>query len=392
MHFLFFAGLTAPILVILFLPGLAHLDELLGFTPLPWNFLFLASGILLAVPGLYLMAVTNLVLRASGSGANAFRLTKRIVAGDIYKRTRNPMSLGFYLLALALAFIAGSTSSTLFALLGLIPAHLFFLRYFEEFELALRFGESYLKYKRSTPFLIPDFIPPGKRLRSLSAGVRGAAHSESTPPVISPTRDVTARCRAFTEGHPPMSTLDKAVETQLHNIHKKTGKSLAQLAAVVRRSGLSKHGEIRAYLQAELGLGYGDANALVHAVLQSDGTRTASGKGQADLLGEMYSGPKAALRPIHDKLMTEILKYGEFESLPKKNYFSLRRKKQFAMIGPATNTRVEVGLNTGSLKKSPRLLEQPRGSMCNYVVRVTDPAEVDRELFTWIKAAFESAG
>jgi hypothetical protein len=189
-----------------------------------------------------------------------------------------------------------------------------------------------------------------------------------------------------------MSSLDKAVQTQLTNIQKKTGKSLAQLAAIVKKSGLSKHSELRVHLQEQLGLGYGDANALVHAVLQSDGTRLASGKADTDLLAGMYSGPKAALRAIHDKLMKEIVKYGEFESLPKKNYFSLRRKRQFAMIGPATNSRVEVGLNAKGLKRNPRLLEQPGGSMCNYVVRLTDPGEVDSELFAWIRAAFEAAG
>jgi hypothetical protein len=35
------------------------------------------------------------------------------------------------------------------------------------------------------------------------------------------------------------------------------------------------------------------------------------------------------------------------------------------MIGPATNTRVEVGLNVKGLEANPRLLEQPAGSMCN---------------------------
>ena len=189
-----------------------------------------------------------------------------------------------------------------------------------------------------------------------------------------------------------MSDIDKATQTQLDNIQKKTGKKLEQLGALLRKSGLSKHGELRLFAQKEFGLGYGDANTLVHAVLKSDGTRQAEGKGEGQLLDAMYSGPKAALRPIHDKLMKEIVKFGEFERAPKKNYFSLRRKKQFAMIGPATNTRVEVGLNAKGLKKNARLLEQPAGSMCNYVVRVTDAAEVDKELFAWIRAAYEAAG
>lgn len=189
-----------------------------------------------------------------------------------------------------------------------------------------------------------------------------------------------------------MSSTDKAVQTQLENIQKKTGKTLDELAAIVQTSGLSKHGEIRDYLKRELGLGHGDANALVHAVLQSDGQRAAEGKDGEALLDEMYSGAKAHMRPIHEKLMKEIHKFGECEVAPKKGYFSLRRKKQFVMIGPKTNTRVEVGINARDLKKHPRLLEQPKGSMCNYIVNVTDAKEVDSELISWIKSAYEGAG
>src|SRR3990172_3047494 len=98
-----------------------------------------------------------------------------------------------------------------------------------------------------------------------------------------------------------MTDVDKATQTQLNNIQRKTGKSFDQLAAIARKSGLTKHGEMRAFLQRELGLSYGDANTLVHAVLRSDGTRQAEGKGEGQLLDDMYSGPKAALRPIHDK-------------------------------------------------------------------------------------------
>lgn len=191
-----------------------------------------------------------------------------------------------------------------------------------------------------------------------------------------------------------MSSLEKAVETQLNNIQTKTGKSLDELREMIKKSGLTKHGEIRSMLISQFGLGYGDANTLVHYALQSDGERQAEAKGSAEegVLGEIYTGPKAALRPIHDKLMAALQQFGEFETLPKKGYVSLRRKKQFAMIGPATNTRVEVGINIKSLPADERLLEQPAGGMCNYKVKLTQVSEVDDVLLAWIKQAFESAG
>jgi hypothetical protein len=189
-----------------------------------------------------------------------------------------------------------------------------------------------------------------------------------------------------------MSSLDKAMQTQLDNIQKKTGKTFDELAAIIHRSGLSKHGEIRDHLKRELGLGHGDANALVHAVLRSDGQRAAEGKGEDAVLDEIYSGARVGFRPIHEKLMKEIHAFGEFEVAPKKGYVSLRRKKQFAMIGPKTNTRFEVGINAKDLKKNARLLEQPKGSMCNYIVNLTDVKEVDAELVAWLRSAYESAG
>jgi hypothetical protein len=189
-----------------------------------------------------------------------------------------------------------------------------------------------------------------------------------------------------------MSAIDKAVQTQIDNIQKKTGKSLTQLTAFVKKSGLSKHGEIRDMLKEKLGLGHGDANLVAHYALKSDGASAAKGKTMDAVLDEIYTGAKAGFRPIHEKLMKHINKFGEFEIAPKKGYVSLRRKKQFAMIGPKTNSRFEVGINARDFKKNKRLLEQPKGSMCNYIVNLTDAKEVDAELIAWIKSAYESAG
>jgi hypothetical protein len=186
--------------------------------------------------------------------------------------------------------------------------------------------------------------------------------------------------------------VNKALATQIENIQKKTGKNLAQLNAIRKQSGLTKHGELRDMFKADLGLGHGDANTLVHVLLKSDGASAAAGKCNADVLDEIYTGPKAALRPIHDKLMKAINGFGEFETAPKKGYVSLRRKKQFAMLGPATNTRFELGINIKELPADPRITAMPPASMCQYKVKLTDAGEVDAEIIGWVRKAFDNAG
>jgi hypothetical protein len=191
-----------------------------------------------------------------------------------------------------------------------------------------------------------------------------------------------------------MSAVDKATETQLKNIQARTGKTLDELRTIVEQSGLEKHGEVRALLQRDLGMGYGDANMLIHFLRQTDGASAAQASGATteDVLNGIYVGAKASLRPIHDKLMAAIEQFGPFEIAPKKGYVSLRRGKQFAMIGPATNTRVEVGLNMKGVDATERLAAMPAGSMCNYKVKVADIAEVDDELVAWVRRAYDSAG
>jgi hypothetical protein len=184
---------------------------------------------------------------------------------------------------------------------------------------------------------------------------------------------------------------DKAIATQLANIEKRTGKTLAQLAGVIKTSGLAKHGELVAMLKNELGMGHGDANTLVHHVRKSDGASAAAGKSGDAVLDDIYTGPKSALRPIHDALMRAIGTFGPFEIAPKKGYVSLRGKKQFAMIGPATNTQVEVGLNLKGVKGTSRLVEQKPGGMCQYKVRLSEPSEVDKDLVGWIRQAYDGA-
>src|SRR4030042_2606830 len=110
-----------------------------------------------------------------------------------------------------------------------------------------------------------------------------------------------------------MSSVERAKATQIANIQKKTGKSLEELTELIQTSGLSKHGEIRSMLMEKLGLGYGDANMLVQYILKTDVQLVVQEKGLSteDILDEIYSGPKASLRPIHEKVMSAIQQFGE---------------------------------------------------------------------------------
>ena len=191
-----------------------------------------------------------------------------------------------------------------------------------------------------------------------------------------------------------MADVEKAVATQLANIQKRTGKSLAQLTEIIEKSGLSRHGELVAMLKKDLGMGHGDASTLVHTVRKAQtGTATASPASSPEqVLDGLYAGAKAALRPIHDRLLKELKKFGDFEVAPKKTYVSYRRKKQFATIGPATNTRVEVGLNMKGTKATERLEALPAGKMCNYRIKLTIVRDVDAELVAWIRTAYDAAG
>ncbi|HSM50605.1 MAG TPA: DUF5655 domain-containing protein [Thermoanaerobaculia bacterium] len=189
-----------------------------------------------------------------------------------------------------------------------------------------------------------------------------------------------------------MVDVDKATQTQLENIQEKTGRSLAELYAWLAGTGLAKHGELRDAAKRELGLGHGDANTLVTLHLRASGATTAPAASADEAVDEIYAGAKAALRPVHDTVMAAVGQLGAFEIAPKKGYLSLRRKKQFAMLGPATKTQVELGLNAKELVGGQRLLAQKPGGMCQYKVRLADPAEVDAELAGWIRAAYDAAG
>lgn len=182
--------------------------------------------------------------------------------------------------------------------------------------------------------------------------------------------------------------MDKATQTMIENLHKNTGKTLAQWIDIVALENFEKHGEIIKFLKEKHNFTHGFANFVALKARASD---AGSVENTDDLITAQYKG-KEHLKPIYDQLLSEILKFGnDIEIAPKNTYVSLRRKKQFAILNPATKTRFEIGINLkGHDAKGKLELEKPN-SMCSHKIKIADISEIDTEVLSWIKIAYENA-
>jgi len=183
-----------------------------------------------------------------------------------------------------------------------------------------------------------------------------------------------------------MDFRDKGVQTQLKNIEATAGLPLSALKDEVLRHRPLKHAEQRNRLQETFGLSFVHADTLLLWV-EAETTGTPVG----DPLDTIYTGAKAVLRPIHEAFVAQLSDWGPYELAPKKGYVSLRLRKQFCMIGPASNSRVAVGINARGLAAGERLRSLPPGKLCPLEVSLTRADEVDGELMGWVRAAWDQA-
>ncbi len=180
-----------------------------------------------------------------------------------------------------------------------------------------------------------------------------------------------------------MSSVDKQLATMFENLPEKTGRPLAEWLKLIAGEGLEKHGQIVKFLKSDHGVTHGFANLIASEALKSDAPD--------DPVAEQYSGDKAALKPIHDALVDYAKGLGDdVEIAPKKTSVSLRRKKQFALITPATKARIDLGLALKGDEPGGRL--ETYNAMCSHRVRLESVDDFDGEVRGWMAEAYSRAG
>jgi predicted transport protein len=181
-------------------------------------------------------------------------------------------------------------------------------------------------------------------------------------------------------------------EAIARNLPAKTGRTFQQWVDLVKKAGLATRPERVQWLKSKHQLGAVTANFIA---AEAEGRSIIDAYAdESALLETMYSGEKAALRPIYEELARAARELGKDVDLTVcKTYVGIRKGRQFAMIKPATRTRVDLGLVLPEAKPAGRLLNA--GSIGNermtHRIEIASKKEIDAELRRWLRAAYERA-
>jgi protein-S-isoprenylcysteine O-methyltransferase Ste14 len=111
-------------------------------------------GLAIITGTIAVLSVLNLALKGLGAPF-ALALTQKLSIDWLYAWTRNPMVFSTLLFFVALGIWLQSALFVVWVLGLVTPAWLAFVKVYEEKELEIRFGKSYLEYKAKTPLLFP---------------------------------------------------------------------------------------------------------------------------------------------------------------------------------------------------------------------------------------------
>ena len=108
---------------------------------------------------------------------------------------------------------------------------------------------------------------------------------------------------------------------------------------------------------------------------------------------QMYAGPKAALKPIHDELVQLARLLGDDVRIcPCKTIVPFYRRHVFAQIKPAATKRIDLGLALGEEPFTARLRDTgglAKKDRITHAVVITSLSDIDLQVKRWLKQAYE---
>jgi len=203
-----------------------------------------------------------------------------------------------------------------------------------------------------------------------------------------------AKTQALYDVHPGVEMVQKWVA----ELKSKTGRSLEEWIALVKRDGPKDEKARREWLKTKHKLGTNSAWWIAEHAEGKGGEEDSPEAylmAAAQYVEEQYAGPKEKLRPIYDALLKLGKSMGnDVKACPCQTIVPLYRNHVFAQIKPTTNSRVDFGfalthykgklpkrlIDTGGLAKKDRITHR---------IELTSVDQIDGEVKKWLKAAYD---
>lgn len=173
------------------------------------------------------------------------------------------------------------------------------------------------------------------------------------------------------------------------SMKERTGRTLEEWVGLVQASEIDPldQNAVRRWLKKEHGVAQNSQWAIADAAARAAGWHPPSTE---EYIDEQYTGRKAALRPLFDRLRAVIQAFGDDVSLEGRGtYTPFVRHRQFAAIAPGTATRLDVGLRFTDPPASSLLTPANAPGQATHRLSLTSLEEITPEVERVILAAYQ---
>jgi hypothetical protein len=107
----------------------------------------------------------------------------------------------------------------------------------------------------------------------------------------------------------------------------------------------------------------------------------------------MFAGPKAALRPLYDRLYDLARSLGgNIRISPGKTIVAIYRNHVIAQVKPSTRTRIDFGLALKDTPAKGRLIDTgglARKDRITHRIEIAKPEDIDSVVESWLLKAYD---
>jgi predicted transport protein len=183
-------------------------------------------------------------------------------------------------------------------------------------------------------------------------------------------------------------TPDDMMSAVSGSLAERTGRTLDEWVALVQASGIDSldQNAVRRWLRSVHGVPQNSQWAIADAAARAAGWVRPS---TAEYIDSQYTGAKAALRPIYDKLAAAIEGLGDDVTVEGRGgYTPFVRGRQFAAVA-ATRDRVDLGLRFTDPPADERLQPSTGPGQATHKIALRSVGDVDDRVLHLLRLAYE---